>query len=27
MSVIEKRDDPLKSFSIICRLELQDMQK
>jgi hypothetical protein len=27
ISVIEKRDDPLKSFSVICRLELHDMQK
>ena len=27
ISVIEKRDDPLKSFSVICRRELQDMQK
>jgi hypothetical protein len=27
ISVIEKRDDPLKSFSVICRHELQDMQR
>ena len=27
ISVIEKRDDPLESFSVICRHELQDMQK
>ena len=27
LSVIEKRDDPLKSFSVICRHELQDMQR
>jgi hypothetical protein len=27
ISVIEKRDDPLESFSVICRHELQDMQR
>jgi hypothetical protein len=27
ISVIEKRDDPLEAFSVICRHELRDMQK
>lgn len=27
MSAAEKRDDPLKAFSIICRYELQDLQR
>ena len=27
MSVVEKRDDPLKAFSLICRHELQDIQR
>jgi hypothetical protein len=27
MSVVEKRDDPLKAFSVICRHELQDIQR
>jgi hypothetical protein len=27
MSTVEKRDDPLKAFSVICRHELQDLQR
>ena len=27
MSTVEKRDDPLKAFSIICRSELQGLQR
>ena len=27
MTAVEKRDDPLKSFSVICRHELQDIQR
>lgn len=27
MSVLEKRDDPLKAFSVICRHELQGIQR
>jgi len=27
MSAAEKRDDPLKAFSVICRFELQDLQR
>ena len=27
MSTVEKRDDPLKAFSVICRFELQDLQR
>ncbi len=27
MSTVEKKDDPLKAFSVICRHELQDIQR
>ena len=27
MSAVETRDDPLKAFSVICRRELQDIQR
>jgi len=27
MSAVEKRDDPLKAFSVTCRRELQDLQR
>jgi hypothetical protein len=27
MTAVEKRDDPLKAFSVICRHELQDIQR